>query len=145
MAKNTIDPLTGQKTLEFIEDGIESTFRFIEAGDPRVTEIGDGLSYTANLLDSNNNISGTKDISFVFTKELGNGEFIVSLQETVHLPGGDIFLQGAINANDLEALKRQKVDIIGGSGIYEGVKGKEYVTQLNSDVLDVASISLAIH
>ncbi|WP_152591926.1 allene oxide cyclase barrel-like domain-containing protein [Nostoc sphaeroides] len=118
---------------------------FIEAGDPRVREIGDGLSYKANLFDSNNNISGTKDITLVFTKELKNGDFIASVVETVHLPGGDIFLQGAINVNDFEALKTQKIDIIGGSGIYEGVKGKEYITQLNSDVFDVASISLAIH
>lgn len=88
---------------------------------------------------------GTKDITFKFTKQLGNGDFLADVTEVTYLPGGEIYTMGSINANALEDLKRQKLDVVGGAGIYEGIKGKEYVTQLDSSVLDVANISFEIH
>ena len=138
MAETTKDSLTG---LEFTEDGIESTFKFIEAGDPNVLEVGDGLSYAANLYDSNNVFAGTKDISWIFTEQLENGDYIANVEETVDLPCGEIYTLGSINATELGQLKSQKIDIIGGSGIYDGVTGEEYITRLDSDVSDVSSIS----
>lgn len=138
MAETTKDSLTG---LEFTQDGIESTFRFTEAGDPNVLEVGDGLSYTANLYDSNNVFAGTKDISFVLTEQLEDGDYIANVEETTYLPCGEIYTLGSINATEFDQLKCQKIDIIGGSGIYDGVTGKEYITRLDSDVLDVSSIS----
>ncbi|MDF5722020.1 MAG: hypothetical protein PUP91_16355 [Rhizonema sp. PD37] len=150
---NTTDALTGAKTtqdqlgattLTFKEDGIESTFKIIEVGTPGVTEVGDGLSYKANLINSNNVLVGTKDISFVFTKQQKNGDFIAFVKETVSLPGGDIFTQGSINANKLEDLIPQRIDIVGGTGIYANAQGKETITQLDRNVEDVANISLKI-
>ena len=43
MAKNGVDPLTGQKTVNLTEDGIESTFNFVDKGKPGLfNDIGDG-------------------------------------------------------------------------------------------------------
>ncbi|ARV61356.1 hypothetical protein BZZ01_24485 [Nostocales cyanobacterium HT-58-2] len=139
------NPNAAKSFLEFREDGIESTFRFIEAGDPTIPEIGDGITYTANLFDSNNVFIGTKDISLVFTKQLGNGDFIANLEETISLHDGQIYTQGTINATAFEQLKAQKVDIIGGTGVYEGVRGKETITQLDPNIFDEASVSLKIN
>lgn len=133
------------KFLEFTEDGIDSTFKFTDAGDQKpLSEIGDALSYTANLFDSNGVFAGTKDISFEFTKQLGNGDFIAEIETTLHLANGEIYTQGTINVTDFQKLKTQNNQIIGGSGIYEGARGIEKITQLNVGVLDVLESSLVI-
>ncbi|MBW4599171.1 MAG: hypothetical protein KME29_06030 [Calothrix sp. FI2-JRJ7] len=140
----TTSSLLSKSSFTFRESGI-SNFKIFEAGDPAKTEVGDAVSYTTNLFDLNNNLVGTKDISFKFVKELGNGQFIADTTEIIYLPDGRIFLQGQINADKLVNTKRQKIDIVGGSGIYEGVKGKEYLTQPDSNVLDVVNITLKLN
>lgn len=128
----------------FREDAIESTIKLIDVGNPAVIEIGDGVNYKSNLLDSNNNVIGTKDSSTLFVRQRENGDFIANRNETIHLPGGDIFTQGLINVNKLGQLQRQKIDIIGGNGIYENARGSETVLLLSGDDPTIADITLRI-
>lgn len=145
MPKNTVDPLTGKKTLEFREEGIASTFQPTDVGEPGLfNSVGDGLTYTANLFDSDDVLIGTKDVSFVFTKQLGNGAFIASSEETINLSGGTIKIEGEVNAAKVEALKPDKLQIVGGTGIYEGARGIQTVRQVEIGILDVFDVSLVI-
>lgn len=85
MANTTKDSLTG---LQFREDKDQNTFDFKQAGDSRGTEIRGSLSYKTYQYNSNHEEVGTKDISFVFTQQLENGELIVNVTATTDLPGG---------------------------------------------------------
>lgn len=76
MAKNGVNPLTGQKTVNLTEDGIESTFNFFDKGKPGLfNDIGDGGIYDSILYDENGNQVGFSTTEFVFVKQLGNDSF----------------------------------------------------------------------
>lgn len=126
------------------EDGIEEKFNFTFVGQPGVFDsIGDGGSYSAYLFDSNGNIAGTKDASFILNQQLENGDLLASVQETINLPEGQIFTQGTINATAVEHLIPQSIPIVGGTNIYSGAFGIETVRQLELGVLDVFDTTLA--
>ena len=136
---------TAARFLQFREDGIESTFQFTDVWEPGLfNSIGDGITYTSNLFDTNGILVGTKDVSVTYTQQLGNQQFLAVLQENVKLPGGTIETQGTINATLAEQLIPQNILIVGGTGIYEGASGLEIVRQLELGVPDVLDISLVI-
>ena len=136
---------TAARFLQFREDGIESTFQFTDVGEPGLfNSIGDGITYTSNLFDTNDILVGTKDVSVTYTQQLGNQQFLALIQENIKLPGGTIETQGTINVNLTEQLIPQNIAIIGGTGIYDGASGLETVRQLELGVLDVLDISLVI-
>jgi hypothetical protein len=133
----------GERLLAFTEDGIENTFNFSDAGDQvPLSEIGDSLSYTSNLFDSNGMLAGTKDITFTLINQLENDDFIAEIETTLNLPDGEIYTQGIININQFQQLQPQNNQIIGGSGVYEGIRGTEEIRQLNLGVVDVLGSSL---
>ena len=143
-ATSTSPDKLGATQLTFKEKAINSTLKFNVIGDPGVTEVGDSVSYKSNLYNSNNVFVGTKDTSFIFTKQQKNGDFIALVDETFHLPGGDIFTQGSINTNALTAGKTQKIDIINGTGIYDDAHGTERIKQ-PSPAPDMFDITLKIN
>lgn len=146
MAKNGVDPWTGQKTVNLIEDGIESNFNFFDKGKPGLfNDIGDGGIYDSILYDENGNQVGFTTTEFVFVKELGNDTFKAEITNTLNFGNDDtITLGGTINVQKFEALKPANIDIIGGTGIYEDVRGKATINQLQLNVLDEVGISLQI-
>lgn len=146
MAKNGVDPLTGQKTVNLTEDGIPTTFNFVDKGKPGLfNDIGDGGTYDSILYDKNGNQVGSSTTEFVFVKQLGNDTFKADITNTLDFGNGNtITLDGTINVQKFEALKPANIDIVGGTGIYEDVRGKATINQLELNVLDNVGISLQI-
>ena len=150
------DPLTGQKVhikqpkvqrIQLVEDGIEPTFNFQDAGEvPGLfNEIGDGGSFEAVLFDESGEQVGTSFSEFEFIKQLGNGDFITELVNVLDFGDGNtITIEGTFNVNKFEDLKPARLDVVAGEGIYEDVKGKATLAQQELGVLDVVEIDLLL-
>lgn len=141
------------KFLEFREKA--TSVDFIELDNiPGITSVGEGISFEANLYepgtdlfdDIPDEVLGTKSATYTAVNpiQLGNGDFILNGLETITLPDGEIFAEGRINATALERLEPQKIQITGGSGIYDNAHGIETIQQVFPDVFDVVDISLVI-
>jgi hypothetical protein len=134
--------------LSFTEQAV--SFRFIEVdGILDLTSVGEGISFEANLYELGTNLSdnvpdeilGTKSASFIAVRQLGNGEFIAEAEETITLAEGQIFTTGTINLIGLETQKPQRLEIVGGTGIYENLEGIEELVQPSPFVFDVVNLS----
>ena len=135
------------KRISLVEDGIESTFDFVDAGEvPGLfNEVGDGGSYEAVLLNESGEQVGTSSIEFEFVKQLGNGAFIAEVTDTLDFGDGNtITLEGKLNVEKFEDLKPARLGVVEGEGIFDGIGGKATLTQAELDVLDVINIDLLL-
>lgn len=137
----------GVTRISLVEDGIESTFDFRDAGKvPGLfNEVGDSGSYEAVLLNEAGEQIGTSSIEFELIKQLGNGAFIAEISDTLDFgEGNTITLEGKLNVEKFEDLKPARLGVVEGEGIFEGVGGKATLTQAELDVLDVVNIDLLL-
>lgn len=129
-------------TTSFVIDPRTGTFAF--------NNIGGKADFTANLFapDTNNlrddsaEILGTKTANLTVIAQLGNGDFIADVEETITLPNGVISTEGLFNIRRLEAGETQTVSIVDGTGDFEELGGVENITQPQLNIFDVVDISL---
>ncbi|MGB6299124.1 MAG: calcium-binding protein [Rivularia sp. (in: cyanobacteria)] len=127
---------------KFPQNFIEVTtgFNLIESNDkPGLNNFGEILRIDANLFkpDDNEKVVATKEAEFKVIAQLGNGEFINSIQETVNFTkGGSFKTQGifiGIGGGGFLSGETQTFSIINGTGRFKNLRAVEDVTVTNPD------------
>ena len=125
--------------IEFIQ--VDSIFGFTSIGEGAIFE-ADLFAPGANVRNSEQDeLLGTKTGEFTAIAQLGNGEFIAEITETTQLPTGEIFTEGLFNVRELETSETQTIQIAGGTGDFNDVRGVETITQPDLFVFDIVDVS----
>ena len=97
--------------------------------------VGDVLTLKSVLFNADTgNPEGTKDLSCETIEQRNNGDLIIFCKETTTLPNGTINTEGEINATKFDRFfYPEKLEITGGTGAYEGARGKETITRIALD------------
>ena len=117
------------------------------------TSIGEGARFEAELYAPGTDVRNAEPDEVLGTKtgelraiaQLGNGEFIAEITETIQLPSGEIFTQGLFNVRELETSQPQIIPIAGGTGDFDSfndLRGVETITQPSLFVFDIVDITL---
>ena len=129
--------------LEFVEKQI--LVRQIDNGDNVPRTIGDIEIFASVLVDANDVLQGTKETKCVLDRVTPNGDAVVFCTEKIFLSGGKLVAEGELNLTGrFFKLKPEKLDIIGGDGVYADAKGKETITKLIPEP-GLYSVELAIN
>lgn len=101
------------------------------------------------MLDEEGNQIGTSESVFEVVKELESDTGAVNrgiafVSNTLELEGGTISIEGTLNIEEFEDLEPFKLKVIGGTGIFEGAKGKAIFQQQQENVLDIVEIDLRV-
>ncbi len=130
----TIDVALAATKLDLVEE--QTLVQRIDNGDG-VESPGDQEIFKSVLKDSTGTVVGRKETTCLLDQPTPNGDFVVDCNEIIFL-GQDknnaLIASGKINlTGKFFELKPQKIDIIGGTGIYAGAKGKETITRLRPE------------
>ena len=115
-----------------------------------VPSIGEGATFSANLYAPGTDLSddrpdellGTKAEELKAIAQLGNGDLISEVTETIQLPTGNISIKGLLNNRELQSGETQTVPIVGGTGNFNNERGVQKITQPDPSVFDILDLSL---
>ena len=130
-----------------LEDGIETTFSFEDAGNvPGIlNEVGDTGSNESILFNEAGESVGTSFVEFELVEQLEDGAFIAEVENIFDFgEGNTITAAGSLNVEQFEALQPAEIEIVSGEGIFDGAEGNATLTQAELNVLDVIEIDLSL-
>ncbi|MEO1761022.1 MAG: calcium-binding protein [Cyanobacteria bacterium J06629_18] len=98
-----------------------------------INGLGEGPSFTANWLDDDNNVVANKTASYKTVFQLGNGDLIGNIQETIKFVGGplngdEISTEGFLVANLASAGGTISYPVVSGTGTFEDIRVVENIT-----------------
>ena len=118
----------------FREEVVLETVELTEVnGLEGINGFGEGPSFTANWLDDDNNVVANKTASYKTVFQLGNGDLIGNIQETIKfvdgpLKGDEISTEGFLIANLAGAGGIISYPVVSGTGIFEDIRVVEDIT-----------------
>jgi hypothetical protein len=132
---NLVSTTLAATKLEFVEQ--TTSFSRTDNGDG-IESVGDREEYTSVLLvPGTETVQGTKETKCLLNRVTPSGEYVIFCTETISLLSGNgdqLFAAGEINlTGKFFKFKPQRLDIIGGTGIYSSAKGKETITRLDPE------------
>ncbi|MDY6896830.1 MAG: hypothetical protein SWZ49_01970, partial [Cyanobacteriota bacterium] len=107
-----------------------------------INGLGEGPSFTANWLDDDNNVVANKTASYKTVFQLGNGDFIGNIQETIKFvdgpsTGDEISTEGFLIANFAASGGTISFPVISGTGTLKNIPLVENITGGNPFLYDV--------
>lgn len=119
-------------------------------GIPGLDRIGESLEFETNVYAANTDlfdnepdpVLGTKTGTVEVIAQLGNGEIIDKVEETIQLSNGNIFTKGFVGGDAILSGETTTVQIIGGTDKFKDISGVENVTAPDLNNLSVVDLSL---
>lgn len=116
-------------------DGI---FEFNPGDDFLFNEVGEGARFSADLQNAKGDIVGTSVTSFEITEEVPNdgteNAGLAYFETALDFGSGTVVLGGEIDIQTLEDLEPQQVNVLGGTGVYEGIRGVAFIEQPGQEI-----------
>ncbi|MEO1763604.1 MAG: hypothetical protein AAFR83_16920 [Cyanobacteria bacterium J06629_18] len=142
---------TGEFPKNFREEIITQSIELTEENQNGIIDaIGESVRNDSNFYAPDTNLSddepdevlGTKTTAFDAIAQLGNGEFILDIKETIELTDGKIFTSGLISQEIFFSGENLKIPIVDGTGQFQGIKGVQNVTLFDVSPFTITDISL---
>ena len=127
----------------FREEVVLETVELTEVnGLEGINGLGEGPSFTANWFDDDNNVVANKTASYKTDFQLGNGDLIGDIQETIKfvdgpLKGDEISTEGFLIANLAGAGGIISYPVVSGTGTFEDIRVVENITGGTPFVFDI--------